>query len=265
MPASLARRQHQRRQLAVGRRHHHHQPRHARDLGGHRVHQHRRRIGGGAAGHVEADRLDRGPAAAELDPERVGEAFVGGLLAAVIGLDPVAGERERIERPAVAGGVGGVDLGGRDLEAELAQVDAVELARELDERAVAAGDDIGDDRAHGRFDVGGGLALGGKKGPETFGETVSARVQADRHGPFLPGRPRPVHRSMARAVVGVNPGRRGPYRRGPVAPPPARPAPDRPARPPGIRPRAAACRRPRRSGSRRRRADPARKIRPPGD
>ena len=72
----LRRRQHQRRELAVRRRHHHDQARHARDLGGHRVHQHRRRIGGGAAGHVEADRLDRGPARAELDAERIGEAVV---------------------------------------------------------------------------------------------------------------------------------------------------------------------------------------------
>ena len=58
----LGRRQHQRVELAVRRRHHHDDARHARDLGRHRVHQHRGRIGGGAARHVEADRLDRGPA-----------------------------------------------------------------------------------------------------------------------------------------------------------------------------------------------------------
>ena len=123
----LRRRQHQRRQLAAGRRHHHDQARHAGHLGGHRVHQHRRRIGGGAARDIEADRLDRGPARAELDPERVGEALVLGQLAAVIGLDAVAGERQRIERPAVAGCGGQLDLGAGHLEAGLAQVDAVEL------------------------------------------------------------------------------------------------------------------------------------------
>ena len=69
-------REHQRRELAVGRRHHHDEARHARDLGGHRVHQHRRRIGRGAARHIEPDRLDRGPAGAELDAERIGEALV---------------------------------------------------------------------------------------------------------------------------------------------------------------------------------------------
>ena len=50
----LGRRQHQRDELAVRRRHHHHQARAAGDLGRHRVHQHRRRIGRGAARHVEA-------------------------------------------------------------------------------------------------------------------------------------------------------------------------------------------------------------------
>ena len=39
--AELRRRQHQRIELAVGRRHHHDDARHARDLGRHRIHQHR--------------------------------------------------------------------------------------------------------------------------------------------------------------------------------------------------------------------------------
>jgi hypothetical protein len=58
----LRRRQDERHQLAVGCRHHHDQARNAGDLGRHRIHQHRGRIGGGAARHIEADRLDRGPA-----------------------------------------------------------------------------------------------------------------------------------------------------------------------------------------------------------
>ena len=74
--------QHQRREPAVRRRHHHDEARHARDLGRHRIHQHRRRIGGGAARHIEADSLDRGPAVTEFDAERIGEAVVGGLLPA---------------------------------------------------------------------------------------------------------------------------------------------------------------------------------------
>ena len=74
--AEMRRRQHQRIELAVGRRHHHHHAADARDFRRHRVHQHRGRIGGGAAGNIEPDRLDRAPAPAELDAERIGEALV---------------------------------------------------------------------------------------------------------------------------------------------------------------------------------------------
>ena len=63
-------RQHQRIELAAGRRHHHDHALDAGDLRRHRVHQHRGRIGGGAAGNIETDRFDRAPAPAELDAER---------------------------------------------------------------------------------------------------------------------------------------------------------------------------------------------------
>ena len=58
--------QHQRIELAVRRRHHHDDARHAGDLGRHGVHQHRGRIGGGAARHVEADRFDRASSASRV-------------------------------------------------------------------------------------------------------------------------------------------------------------------------------------------------------
>ena len=109
--AEMRRRQHQRIELAVRRRHHHHHARHARDLGRHRVHQHRGRIGRGAAGHIEPDRLDRAPAPAEFDAERIGEALVLRQLPPVKRLDPVAGEFQRIERCGVAGLHRGIDLG----------------------------------------------------------------------------------------------------------------------------------------------------------
>ncbi len=85
------RRQHQRIEFAAGRRHHHRDARHAGDLGRHGVHQHRRRIGGGAARHIKPDRLDRRPARAELDAERIGKAIVLRHLPAVIGLDAARG------------------------------------------------------------------------------------------------------------------------------------------------------------------------------
>ena len=110
----------------------------AGDLGRHRVHQHRGRIGGGAAGHVEPDRLDRGPAPAELDAERVGEAIVLRQLPPVIGLDPVAREFQRVERRGVAGLHGRVDLGRRDAQAAAVEIEPVEFLRRLDQRRVAA-------------------------------------------------------------------------------------------------------------------------------
>ena len=88
---------------AVRRRHHHHDARHACDLGRHGIHQYRRRIGGGAARHIKPDRLDRGPAMAEFDAERIGEAVVLRLLAEMECLDPVARELQRVERRGVAG------------------------------------------------------------------------------------------------------------------------------------------------------------------
>ena len=89
------------RMMPPRRRHHHDDTRDTRDLGRHRVHQDRRGIGRRAAGNIEADRLDRGEPPAEFDAERIGEALVLRHLAAVIGLDAVAGEFERVERLAL--------------------------------------------------------------------------------------------------------------------------------------------------------------------
>ena len=201
----LRRRQHQRVELAVRRRHHHDDARHARDLGRHGVHQHRRRIGRGAARHVEPDRLDRGPAVAELDAERIGEAVVLRHLAAVIGLDAVARELERVERAAVAGRGRGVELGCGDAQADLVEIDAVEFPGELDQRAVAVAAHVGDDGAHRLLDVRGRLALGGEKRGKARGKVRGAAVEADRHR-ALSGREEPrLHRSMARAGRRVNP------------------------------------------------------------
>ena len=94
------RREHQRIDPAVRRRNRHHDPRAARDLRRNGVHHHRRGIARGPAGHIEADGLDRRPAPAELDAERVDEGDVGGLLALVIGEHAIVGEFERAERRA---------------------------------------------------------------------------------------------------------------------------------------------------------------------
>src|SRR5262249_59687836 len=97
-------------------------------------------------------------------------------------------ERERIERPTVAGRIGRVDLIGPHAQAGLLEIDSVQFPAELDQGAIAAGSDIRNDRAHDRFDVGRRLALGGEKGAETLAEIRGAAVEADRHGPVLPAR-----------------------------------------------------------------------------
>ena len=181
----LRRRQHQRAELALRRRHHHDQARHARDLGRHRIHQDRGRIGRGAARHVEADCLDRGPAVAELDPERIGKTLVLGQLPAMISLDPLAGERKRIERAAVAGGVGHRNLGGSDTQAGRGEVDPIEFLGQLDQRLITARGHVGDDRAHGRFNIGRSLALGVEEGAKALGKIRRAGIEADRHGPVI--------------------------------------------------------------------------------
>ena len=71
---------------------------------------------------------------AELDAERIGEAVVGGLLPAVIGLDAVARQGQRIERPAIAGRRSAVDLGCGHTQADLVEIDAVEFPRQLEKR-----------------------------------------------------------------------------------------------------------------------------------
>ena len=161
-------------------------------------------------GHIEADRLDRGPARAELDAERVGEAVVLRQLPAVIGLDPVARERERIERArgrrrACAASISSA-VTRRPIRVE---IDAVEFLGQLDQRAVAARGDIGDDGAHRLLDVGRRLALGAEKGAEALGKIGGARCRGGSAWPCPAGHvPARMTRSMARADQAVNPARR---------------------------------------------------------
>jgi hypothetical protein len=177
--------EHQRIELAVRRRHHHHETLDAGHFRRHRVHQHRGRIGGGAARHVEPGGGDRGPAIAELDTERIGEALVLRQLPAVIGVDALAGELQRGERAGLARCGGGRELAGGDAQPDGGEIDPIEFAAELDQRGVATRHHVGDDRLDGVLDVLRGLALGGEKGGKLPGKVGVARIEADRHGePF---------------------------------------------------------------------------------
>ncbi|MGY3406296.1 hypothetical protein ACVWZV_002409 [Bradyrhizobium sp. GM5.1] len=177
----LCRRQHQRIELAVGRGHHHDETRHAGDLCRHRIHQHRGRIGRGAAGHVEAGGFDRGVAPAELDAELIGEALVLRQLAAVIGLDAIARELERIQRRCITGFHRGLDLGGGDAQVGCIERQPVELCRGLEQGGIAPLRHVVDDGTRGRLDIGRGLALGGEEGPESLVKIGAAAVETNGH------------------------------------------------------------------------------------
>ena len=174
--------EHQRIELTSGRRHHHHQPRNAGDCRRHRVHQHRGRVRRGAAGNVEADRLDRAPAPAELDTGGVDETLVLRQLAAMERLDAVAGKFQRVQRRAVAGLHRSLDLGRCHAQAGGREFKPIELLGRLDQRRVAARGDVLHDGARGRLDVGGNLALGAEEFPESLVEIGAGAVKSNRHG-----------------------------------------------------------------------------------
>ena len=72
----------------------------------------------------------------------------------MIGLDPVAREGKGVERTAVAAGMGARDLVGGHPQTGLVEIKPVEGPGQLDQRMVAAGGNVGNDRPHGVFDIG---------------------------------------------------------------------------------------------------------------
>ncbi len=74
-------------------------------------------------------------------------------------------------------------------QADLRQVDAVELAGVVEQRGVAAAGDVGDDGAHGLLDILRSLAFRVQKGAETLGEIRSLSFETQRHERALPGPP----------------------------------------------------------------------------
>ncbi len=121
-------RQYERVELAARRRHHHDDAWHARDLGRHRIHEHRARIGRKTARHIEPDGLDGRPAMTEFDAQRIAIALVVGALAFVVVGNTIARHCERIQRFLRRGCDRGIDLGARNSDAELREIDGVELA-----------------------------------------------------------------------------------------------------------------------------------------
>ena len=174
--------EHQRVELAVRRRHHHHQAAHTGHLGGHGVHQHRGRIGRRAAGHIEPDRGNRGPAVAKLDADCIDEALVLRQLPAVVGFDARMREPQRRERLGVALRRRGLDLGGADAQRRRRKRRTVKLVGELDQCRIAARSHVRDDRPHRGLDVLRRFALGAEKRRKARAELGAACIKPDRHG-----------------------------------------------------------------------------------
>jgi hypothetical protein len=84
-------------------------------------------------------------------------------------------------RLAVAGIDRGGNLGGADAQAGFGEIEPVEALRQLDQRGIAAGANVGDDGAHRVVYVGRGLALGGEKDRECALEAGIAGVQSLWH------------------------------------------------------------------------------------
>jgi len=177
----LGRGQHQRIQLAVGRGHHHDDARHAGDLGGDGVHEHGAGIGGQAPRHIEPDGFDRRPAPAELDAHLIGVALVHRQLAGVVLGNTVGRDLQSVQCLGAAGFARGAYLRRADAQSELAEVDAIELLRQVDERRIAARAHVGNDRRDGGADIVGGFALFAEEGDERRLEAGIARLQALGH------------------------------------------------------------------------------------
>ena len=95
--------------------------------------------------------------------------------------DAVGRELQGCERllAAFGGRAGHLVLG--DAHAHRRKVDLIELARQVDQRGVAARFHVGDDLGDGCVDVGGDLALLGQKGCEGLLKARGARFQPLRH------------------------------------------------------------------------------------
>ena len=144
---------HRRVERAIRRRHDHGDAPHAGDAGGDRVHQHGARIGGGAARHVEPDRVQRAPAGTQPDTDVVTVVEIGRHEPAVEGLDPFRRLHQRVAyRIGRCGRVGG-DVCRRNPNLLRRERDAVEARGVVQQRCIAAFAYCIDDRRSLSVDV----------------------------------------------------------------------------------------------------------------
>ncbi len=189
-PGKLGRHQHQRVEHSLRRRHHHGDAGNAGDLGRQGIHQDRARIARRAARNIEPGGSDRRPALPELDAERVSIEVVLGQLPLVMVEDTVMGELKRLKRLLVHLGPRRLDLGWRDPDANLAQVEAVKGEGEIDQGCIALGAHARDDGGDLIVDVGGLLALLREKRLEAILEIRVGSLKPHGHGAGVRSRSR---------------------------------------------------------------------------
>ena len=164
-------REHQRIARSMRRGHDHDDLAHTRHVRGNCVHQHRRRIGRLAAGHVDADAIERGHPLPELGAVVRAHAEPATALALVEIADPLRRDRQRVA------------LGGRDripgfahrVGADpqvrgLRDAKAVKACRVFEQRRITALAHVGDDRRHRGIDCGILAGLEGDQRVELGGE-----------------------------------------------------------------------------------------------
>ena len=166
------------------RRRDHHQPLDPGDLGGNRVHQHRRGIGRAAAGDIDAGRIDRVPARAEANAGGVGRVAVGRALL-LRDRRRCARRRDRARRAVRARSA--VERGERNRLVRSASRSRSRswpsnFCGEGAQRRIAFVAHAGDDRANVARDIGIGLAPGIDQRGEIALETGSGGGEAD-HAP----------------------------------------------------------------------------------
>ena len=119
------------------------------------------------------------------------------------------GELQGFERCSVAGGERLGDLVFADTQAEAGEIDPVEPRRIIDERCIAALSDRGENVAHRRIDVFGGLAFHGEECGEMHRKVRRTRVE--------PQRPARAHQASSCVSQIAWPGLRCVVQRGPMS------------------------------------------------
>ena len=180
-PGDGRRRQDQGVEHAVRRRHDHDQPVHARDLGRDGVHQHGRRIGCGAAGHVEARRLDRLPAIAQAQARGIREVQVFGQLLFMERPDAPGRRGQGRQRFRSALTARGVHFFGRDRHGSGGQIETVEPLGIVQNSRIAARPHVGQDGRDDVVHIGFALALGAQKVLERVFETGISGIKPQGH------------------------------------------------------------------------------------